>query len=77
MADELAMQTIDRIERALARIEAASTRAAAADRHGNGDGDGDGELIHLREAHHSLRARVEGAIAQIDRLLEPGEGVTG
>lgn len=73
MADELAMQTIDRIERALARIEAASTRAAAADRHGNGDG----ELIHLREAHHSLRARVEGAIAQIDRLLEPGEGVTG
>ena len=75
MADELAMQTIDRIERALARIEAASTRAAAADRHGNGDGDG--ELIQLREAHHSLRARVEGAIAQIDRLLEPGEGVTG
>ena len=67
MADELSMQTIDRIERALARIEAAS-RAAS-----NG-GQMDGELLGLREAHQSLRAKVEGAIAQIDRLLETGEG---
>ena len=61
------MQTIDRIERALARIEAASREAPAG-------GAMDGELVELREAHQSLRARVEGAIAQIDRMLETDEG---
>ena len=62
MADELAMQAIERIERALARIEAASERRPAAPRD-------DGELIALRKAHQTLRTRVEGAVTQIDRLL--------
>ena len=66
MADELAMQAIERIERALARIEAASERRPAAPRD-------DGELIALREAHQTLRTRVEGAVTQIDRLLAEGE----
>ncbi|HEY9552145.1 hypothetical protein [Allosphingosinicella sp.] len=67
MADELAMQAIDRIERALARIEATSKRAAATLQ-------ADGELIELRHAHHTLRAQVEGAIERIDRMLVAGEG---
>ena len=63
MGDERAMAAIRRIEQALARIEAASSRPkpAAAD---------SGELRQLRDVHHALRAKVEGAIGQIDRLLE-------
>ncbi len=59
------MQAMERIERAIARIEA----AAAAPRPGSRD---DGELQQLREAHQALRGHVEGAIAQIDRLLANG-----
>lgn len=58
---------VERIERALSRIEAASTQARTRPRN-------DGELIELRETHQALRNRVEGAIAQIDRLLASGEG---
>jgi hypothetical protein len=65
MADQRALDAISRIERALARIEAAGARAQAAA--GNG-----AELEQLRGAHQSLRMRVEGAIGQIDRLLETG-----
>jgi len=63
MADERALAAIRRIEQALARIEAASSRArpAAADPE---------ELRQLRDVHQALRAKVEGAIGQIDRLLE-------
>jgi hypothetical protein len=63
MGDERAMAAIRRIEQALARIEAASSRPrpAAAD---------PGELRQLRDVHQALRAKVEGAIGQIDRLLE-------
>lgn len=63
MADERALAAIRRIEQALARIEAASTRprpAGAAD---------SGDLEQLRDAHQALRAKVEGAIGQIDQLL--------
>ena len=62
MVDELAMQAIGRIERALARIEAASEKTRGAPRD-------DGELIALREVHQALRGKVEGAIVHIDRLL--------
>jgi len=68
MADERALAAIRRIEQALARIEAASSRpkpAAAAD---------PDELRQLRDVHHALRAKVEGAIGQIDRLLEAEAG---
>jgi len=63
MADPRALDAIGRIERALARIEAAALRPrpAASD---------PAELEELRSAHLALRGRVEGAIGQIDRLLE-------
>lgn len=66
MADDRAMEAIGRIERALARIEAAAERNSGRD---------DGELRRLREVHQSLRGKVEGAISQIDRLLADAERV--
>ena len=63
MSEDRALAAIGRIERALARIEAAAERQSAAPRP-------DAELRRLREVHEALRGRVEGAIAQIDRLLE-------
>ena len=65
MGHERVSQALGRIERAVARIEAAGSngggqRAAA-------DGE---ETASLREAHEALRGKVQGAIAQIDRLLE-------
>lgn len=69
MADQRALDAIARIERALARIEAAATQARASARSGAA---GTEELERLRSAHQSLRGRVEGAIGQIDRLLESG-----
>ena len=62
MSEERALAAIDRIERALARIEAAAGRPPAP--------QDNGELRRLQQAHQALRGRVEGAIAQIDRLLE-------
>jgi hypothetical protein len=69
MGQERAGIAIARIERALARIESAAARpiaesAPTADDH---------EVSELRRAHQALRARVEGAIAQIDGLLATGE----
>jgi hypothetical protein len=69
MADQRALDAIGRIESALARIETAAMRVQAAARHGTSGGE---ELERLRGAHMSLRSRVEGAIGQIDRLLETG-----
>ncbi len=63
------MQAIGRIERALARIEAAATKVkepAPRD---------DSDLRQLREVHQALRGKVEGAITQIDRLLADTERV--
>jgi hypothetical protein len=65
MADERALHAISRIERALARIETAAQQAPARD---------DRELNALRHAHQALRGKVQGAIAQIDRLLAANEG---
>jgi len=65
-SEERCLAAIDRIEQALARIEAAAERQSAAPR-------AEPELRRLREVHEALRGRVEGAIAQIDRLLETAE----
>jgi hypothetical protein len=64
MADERALAAIRRIEQALVRIEAAATRPKPAPA---ADSD---DLRELRDVHQALRARVEGAIGQIDRLLD-------
>jgi len=62
MSDDRALRAIDRIERAFARIEAATGASQPAPRDEN-------ELSHLRETHQALRGKVEDALAQIDRLL--------
>ncbi len=67
MGDVRALDAIARIERALARIETASRRPATSS-------SDPAELTGLRDAHQALRARVEGAIGQIDRLLESEGG---
>ena len=68
MADERALAAIHRIEQALIRIEAAATRPKAASA---ADSD---DLRQLRDVHQALRIKVEGAIGQIDRLLEAEAG---
>jgi hypothetical protein len=65
MTDERALAALERIERALARIQDATNRGPPA--------RDDGELIKLREVHQALRGKVEGAISQIDRLLATAE----
>jgi len=63
------MQAIARLERALARIEAAASKSpepAPRD---------EKQLLQLREVHQALRGKVEGAISQIDRLLAEAERV--
>jgi hypothetical protein len=69
MADQRALDAISRIESAVARIEAAGARSQAAASNGAAQS---GELERLRGAHQALRTRVEGAIGQIDSLLETG-----
>ena len=61
---------IARIERALARIEAAASRPAPAPSHSSGDSEAAEEL---RRAHQALRSRVQSAISEIDGLLRDGE----
>jgi hypothetical protein len=67
MGDDHTMEVLGRIERALARIEAAAGRRPAP--HGN-----EGELLALRDTHSALRSRVEEAIGEIDRMLAGTEG---
>jgi hypothetical protein len=67
MADQRALDAISRIERAIARIEAAGRQAQA------GPAES-AELDQLKGAHQALRSRVEGAIGQIDRLLAGAGG---
>jgi len=69
MGDDREIELIGRIDRALARIEAAVARrpampAVAPD---------DGRAAAIAEAHRALRAKVESAISQIDRLIAAGE----
>lgn len=61
MNDQRAHQAIERIERALARIEAAASKTPPV--------TDEAELRELREVHQALRGNVEGAISQLDRLL--------
>ena len=68
MADDRALAAISRIEQALARIEAAASRPRPAPAVDSDD------LRQLRDVHQALRAKVEGAISQIDRLLEAEAG---
>jgi hypothetical protein len=68
MSDERALNAIDRIETAFARIEGVTSGNKPAPTHG------EGELMHLKQTHQALRGKVEDAIAQIDRLLA-SEGV--
>ncbi len=66
MKDERALRAIRRIEQAIGRVEAVASRPsppAAPPRD-------DSELLRLRQAHQTLRQQVEGAIGEIDRLLE-------
>lgn len=68
MSDDRALQAIARIERALARIEAAASKASEPPKDGE-------ELRRLREVHQALRGKVEGAISEIDRMLAARERV--
>jgi len=67
MGDARALDAIARIERALARIEASGRRPG-------GQSTDMAELAALRSAHQTLRGRVEGAIGEIDRILESEGG---
>jgi hypothetical protein len=68
MGQEKVTHALQRIEQALARIEAAASGppalAAPADT---------AELERLTAAHRTLRGTVEDAISRIDRLLDAGE----
>jgi hypothetical protein len=68
MGDERVIELIGRIDRALARIEAAPRSPAPSQAPAD-----DSRAAALEEAHRALRGRVESAIAQIDRLLAAGE----
>ena len=68
MADPRALDAVRRIERALARVEAAAARPAPPAAAEPSD-----EYERLREAHDALRRQVAGAIGQIDRMIETGE----
>ncbi len=65
MSDDRAIQAVERIERALARIEAAASRPERP--------KDDEELRRLREVHQSLRGKVEGAIVELDRMIAARE----
>ena len=67
MSDERALNAIDRIETAFARIEAVTSGEKPTPQ-------GESELRNLKQTHQALRGKVEDAIAQIDRLLA-SEGV--
>lgn len=66
MQDIRARAALERIDRALSRIET----AIAADPKPHADSE---ELERLRTAHALLRRRVEAAVSEIDSLLQPVE----
>jgi chromosome segregation ATPase len=70
MVDQRAQDAVSRIERALARIEAAAQRPAPAP-----PGVPSEDFERLREAHDALRRQVIGAIGQLDDLIAVGERV--
>ena len=71
MGQDKAGIAIARIERALARIEAAASRPAPTPSY---EQSADSEAAdELRRAHQALRSRVQSAITEIDGLLADGE----
>src|SRR3954470_15314168 len=68
MGDERVIELIGRVDRALARIEAAAQRPVPPQVPAD-----DSRAAALEAAHRALRTRVETAIVQIDRLLAAGE----
>ena len=68
MADTRALDAVQRIEAALARIEAAAARPAPAPASESSE-----EFERLRDAHRALRRKVAGAIGEIDNLITAGE----
>jgi hypothetical protein len=65
MAEQRALDAVARIERALARIEAAAVRPAPI---------GESQDHHRLQARHdAMRGRVTGALAQLDALIGAGE----
>jgi len=63
VTDERLAQSIRRLDRALARVEAASERVATRP---------DPEFAKLMRRHERLRARTRDAIQAIDRLMGAG-----
>jgi hypothetical protein len=63
MADQRALAAIDRIERALARIEQGAERLKS--------GGADSE--RLRHAHDALKRKVAGAIGELDLIIDQAE----
>ncbi|MGQ0559451.1 MAG: hypothetical protein ACT4OE_07685 [Sphingosinicella sp.] len=68
MSDQRALDALKRLERALARIEAAASRPAPAPQAAADSA----EFERLKQAHDRLRQRVAGAIGEIDRLIDSG-----
>jgi hypothetical protein len=66
MGQDRASAAIERVERAISRIEAAAREPSAA----AGAGPDSSEL---RAAYRTLRSRVEGAVGDIDRILAKAE----
>ena len=73
MGDERVIELIGRIDRALARIEAAGARRPAPPPPPPLPVHDDGRAAAIEEAHQALRAKVERTISQIDRLIASGE----
>ena len=60
MTNEQLAQAIRRLDRALARVEAASQRGAARP---------DPAFEQLRQRHERLRSRTQDAVGALDRLI--------
>lgn len=68
MGQDRAAAAIERVERALSRIEAAAARRPSP------PPSDTRELSELRDAYRALRGRVEGTIGALDRLLAMADG---
>ena len=71
MEDQRALKALSRIERAVARIEAAAAARGKVDQADRS------ELEALRTAHGRLRGRVERTIAELDELIAEREEAAG
>lgn len=67
MSNERLVAAIDRIERALARVEAVAQRPAAA-------ADQEPAFSALQTRHLALKSETQVAIAELDRLISAARG---